>query len=231
MFNNKVLAFKKRAHLASTSFNRYAAWKAYAFVIFSAILYEILIFFEGLNSSFFIFQILLMLEAGTFFAHFVLLFIDRNKKCFVNLFVAVSIAISALSPFLLSYTRLHIGGWDMWAFLYFAVGYPLSYIALSVFAFSNRNIYYKNSVAAALGVIMILLSCLTLFYAILYGGYQYYINLDFIPRRTVALIVFNVQYQNISLVERLFQFALLLNSLCISNKKFSLDFGIVNRSL
>ena len=231
MLDKSILNFKKKAHTQSLLFNKYAAWKAYAFIIFPSVLYQILIFCTGLNDSFFIFQILLMLEAGTFFAHFVLLFMDRDKKCFINLFVAVSIAIAALSPFLLGYTRLHIGSWDMWAFLYFVVAYPLSYIALSTFAVYNRNIYYKKYIAVSLAILFILLAVVTFCYSMLYGAYQYYVDIDFIPRRTVALIVFNVQYDNISLMERLFQFSLLLNTLCISNEKFSLDYGVVNRSL
>ena len=176
MLDKSILNFKKKAHTQSLLFNKYAAWKAYAFIIFSSVLYQILIFCTGLNDSFFIFQILLMLEAGTFFAHFVLLFMDRDKKCFINLFVAVSIAIAALSPFLLGYTRLHIGSWDMWAFLYFVVAYPLSYIALSTFAVYNRNTYYKKYIAVSLAILFILLAVVTFCYSMLYGAYQYYVD-------------------------------------------------------
>ena len=89
MFNDKVLDFRKRAHLASTSFNKYAAWKAYAFVIFSALLYEILIFFKGLNSSFFIFQIKISLRLS-------LIRISSTKRKFSLNILIFSLNITSL---------------------------------------------------------------------------------------------------------------------------------------
>ena len=101
----------------------------------------------------------------------------------------------------------------------------MTYLFHTVFCFKNLEIYYHKTIGRVLGYLMIVGGLLSLIYAFIYGAYMHYCEIPFISREIVTNIVYFVQASDMSGVERIFQFLLLANALCMSNYNFGYKIG------
>ncbi len=200
--------------------DKYSAWKTFFFLIISAILYQFLIWADELNYAFFVFQILIAVEAITFFAQGCVLAYYELKGWLIYLLLGISLAIPAIAPYAAYYPELHVGKWPLWLFFYFVVGYPLTCLLLSVFSYINVDIYYSKKLGRVISVVTFIVAVILFLYGCIYGDYMHYFSVPLVSREVVTNIVFLFQSSDVAGVERIFQFILLLNVLCISNRRY-----------
>ena len=167
-----------------------------------------------------------MVEAVTFFARGGIMIYHQIDGWLIYILLALSIVISAVSPFVAYYPFLTVGKWPLWVFSYFAVGYPLAYLLLTYFAWQNLDIYYNRAIGWTLCITFFVIGLLTFFYALVYGAYMHYCHVPFLTREIITSIVYFVQSDKVAGVERIFQIVLLVNAACISNYNYGNKLGI-----